>query len=149
MDMFTNYNNIPASYVPCNLNAQPFCTEHYVKPLEEYNAKGELIGYSWHYGDTVVLEFCTSGEVIYDNYYEDAETYLKGKTFRLDLFDFRYENVYSDKLSAEITVKFHIDAQTSNKLFRGVYRCMLTLIDDKTNLEYTLIDKDSCVFMIE
>ena len=149
MSMFNNYKNIPNDYIPNNIKPPEYYHPAPKYPLEEYNAKGELIGYSWHYGDTVVLEFCTSGEVIYDNYYEDAETYLKGKTFRLDLFDFRYENVYSDKLSAETTVKFHIDAQTSDRLFRGVYRCTLTLIDDKTNLEYTLVDKDSCVFMIE
>lgn len=37
------------------------------KPFEVYDAKGNLIGYSWHYGDTVNLQFSIMGEVTVDS----------------------------------------------------------------------------------
>ena len=148
MGMFTNYENIPASYIPCNLKESIACKEPYINPMEEYNAKGEFIGYSWMYGDNVVLEFCTSGEVIFDGYYEDAETYLNGKQLLLQLFDFRYENIYSDQINASTSAKFYIDYEQSKQLVKGVYTCKLILIDNENNIRYTLINNDDCVFMV-
>ena len=148
MGMFTNYENIPASYIPCNEKESIACKERYINPMEEYNAKGELIGYSWMYGDNIVLEFCTSGEVIFDGYYEDASTYLKDKKLLLEIFDFRYENIYSDEIDAETEAKFYINYEQSKQLVKGVYTCRLTLIDNMNNSRYTLISNDDCVFMV-
>lgn len=69
--MFYNYQNIADNYMPNNLmNAFP--TKHKdsklnpleaSKPYEEYNAKGELEGYYWRYGETLNLEFNIDGEI--------------------------------------------------------------------------------------
>lgn len=42
------------------------------KPLEEYNKQGQLIGYSWHQGDTVQLHFHIDGEIFVE---DDAIVY--------------------------------------------------------------------------
>ena len=34
------------------------------KPYEEYDAKGDLVGYSWYQGETLNLEFNIDGEVV-------------------------------------------------------------------------------------
>lgn len=70
MGMFLNYQNIansypnnltesfPVSAIPSKLN--PIEAS---KPYEEYNVKGELVGYFWHYGETLKLEFDIDGEL--------------------------------------------------------------------------------------
>ena len=71
MGMFFNYINIDDNYTPNNLS----CTFPKLKcstklnpiekskPYEEYNEKGELIGYYWHYGETINLDFSIEGEI--------------------------------------------------------------------------------------
>jgi hypothetical protein len=69
--MFTNYNSIPENYVPNNLVRSFPVGRSYTKldpiqaskPYEEYDAKGELIGYFWRYGETLNLEFNIDGEI--------------------------------------------------------------------------------------
>lgn len=71
MGMFLHYQDIASNYTPNNL-IKAFPTDSRdtkldpidaSKPYEEYNAKGELEGYFWRYGDTVVLEFNIDGEL--------------------------------------------------------------------------------------
>ena len=71
MGMFSNYHNIADNYIPNNLVCSFPVGKSYTKldpiqaskPYEEYNAKGELIGYYWHYGETLNLEFNIDGEI--------------------------------------------------------------------------------------
>lgn len=70
--MFTNYQSeLIESYQPNNIvnrfsapmvNTKLNSTDA-SKPYEEHNAKGEHIGYSWYYGETVNLDFEIEGEV--------------------------------------------------------------------------------------
>lgn len=92
--MFLNYQNIADNYVPNNLiNAFPSktlptkldpCTAG--KPYEEYNVKGELIGYFWRQGETLNLEFGIDGEItiepdaiVYKTYGQCPTTRTMGK----------------------------------------------------------------------
>lgn len=71
MGMFLNYHSIADNYVPNNLinafpnklNISKLDPVEASKPFEEYNAKGELIGYFWRYGETLNLEFNIDGEI--------------------------------------------------------------------------------------
>lgn len=72
MGMFLNYHNIADNYRPNNLiNAFPTRVNTNgkldpvtaSKPYEEYDAKGDLEGYFWRYGDTLNLEFNLDGEI--------------------------------------------------------------------------------------
>ena len=70
MGMFLNYQNIENSY-PNNLRKSfpvatadsKLCPVEASKPYEEYNKKGELVGYFWRYGETLNLEFNIDGEI--------------------------------------------------------------------------------------
>ena len=71
MGMFLNYQNIADNYMPNNL-MKAFPTKMNIskldpleasKPFEEYNVKGELIGYFWRQGETLNLEFNIDGEI--------------------------------------------------------------------------------------
>lgn len=69
--MFLNYQNIAKNYTPNNLICSYPVGKSYTKlapieaskPYEEYDAKGNIIGYFWHFGDTLNLEFNITGEV--------------------------------------------------------------------------------------
>lgn len=69
--MFSNYQNIVPNYTPNNIVCPTTVGKSYTKldpvkaskPYEEYNIKGELIGYSWRYGETLNLEFNIDGEI--------------------------------------------------------------------------------------
>ena len=72
MSMFLNYHNISDNYKPNNLICTfPVVGKSYTKldpvqaskPYEEYDSKGNLIGYFWHYGETLNLEFNIDGEI--------------------------------------------------------------------------------------
>lgn len=71
MGMFLNYHNIASNYTPNNLVCSFPVGKSYTKldpvktskPYEEYNTKGELIGYFWHYGESINLEFNIDGEI--------------------------------------------------------------------------------------
>lgn len=71
MGMFLNYKDIANNYVPNNLVSSFPVGKSYTKldpvqaskPYEEYNAKGELIGYFWRYGESLNLEFNIDGEI--------------------------------------------------------------------------------------
>lgn len=147
--MFENYDYVPNSTIPCDIDT----TSNIVKrPLEVYNSKDEFIGYSWKYGESIVLEFSTTGDVQYndDEVWEDAETYLKNKQMCLEIFDFRHIMVYKSTVPADTVVKFFIEGSSYNKLVRGVYSFKLTLIDTVESIDYTLMPKaeDKCFLYI-
>lgn len=73
--MFTNYQN-PYQETPNNLykaNRTPYSYTSKLhqtvltQPYELYDAKGQLEGYFWKYGDTVNLEFNIDGEITLEN----------------------------------------------------------------------------------
>ena len=151
MNMFTNYDLVPDSYVPCNIQKDTLSYQPIHKPFEQYNINGDFIGYGWSFGDSIVLEFYTCGDVYYEDQdvTENAETYLKDKTFRLELYDFRYEVVFSYDISAATVVKILIDAESSERLVKGVYHLKFTLIDEVENVLTTLIDGNDCAIYIK
>lgn len=75
MGMFLNYQNVSPSYYPDNITQKFPVGKSYTKldpiqaskPYEEYDFAGNLIGYYWHYGDTLKLEFNIDGEIMIEN----------------------------------------------------------------------------------
>ena len=150
--MFENYDYIPGTFIPCNSCPPKVDFTNIKRPVEYYKIKGGVQGYTWNYGDTIILEFNTTNVVVYDDkeFYEDAATYLAGKKMMLDIVDFRYETVYCETKDADIQVKFLIDENSSKRLVKGVYTFRLTLIDEENDVKYTLMprDDDKCTLFI-
>lgn len=76
MSMFLNYaDDLIRNYVPNNISCNKHVGKSYTKldpvdaskPFEEYDAGGNLIGYSWHQGESVNLEFNIDGEIVVEN----------------------------------------------------------------------------------
>lgn len=149
-NMFINYNNIPGEYIPNNMyppKPLPYMPQQ--RPLEEYNIKGEFIGFSWHYNDHIVLQFVTDGFVTYDNdTYEDAEDYLTGKVFEIILYNFRYEAISKIQTEASSDISINIESDLAVKLVPGLYYMSVTLVDEENNVRQTLLDYDSLKFIV-
>lgn len=58
-DMFDSYSNLSDIYVPNNSEKKFYYYTVFNDNLikKEYNIKGEFIGYSWAYGDTLVIPY--------------------------------------------------------------------------------------------
>lgn len=91
LDRFANYRLIPENYVPDNVHQPQIQPKKPKLPLVTYNKQGDPIGFTWNYGDTIYLEFNTTGSVTYDpgdpgykepdlSIEEDADMYLTSKT---------------------------------------------------------------------
>lgn len=145
MSMFDNYNNLPNNYLPNNTNQKLVDNRLPRKPLAEYNVYNQLVGYSWSYGDSVILEFTTSGTVVDDkkDVYMTAEEYLKGKHYKLEILNFKFNVIYTKVQLAEKTTTFIISKEDSAEyLTRGTYSCRLTLVDNENN-EVVLFNYDN------
>lgn len=65
-NMFTNYENLSSVYVPNNRNIEleNNTTLNLNLPRKEYDITGKFIGYSWSYGETLVIPYSVD-KVIY------------------------------------------------------------------------------------
>lgn len=149
-DMFRNYQDIPDSYIPSN-TTKSFCMDRVPEnPIAVYDASGVIIGYSWYYGDNIVLEFKTTGEVTEDSNLttESLDYYLRGKKFELSFINFRYETVYTMTIDADEIVKFYIEGDIYKNLCRGVYTLKLNLLDESKQIVTTLFGTNNGLIYI-
>lgn len=162
---FINYELTPTDYVPNNTTQTSNVVQKPKLPYVAYNFAGEPIGYTWNYGDSIILEFKTTGNVIYENqdvlsyaadkydgFVEDAETYLKGKKFQALMYDSRYNLVAHCEADAAPVVRILSDNFYPATVVPGTYRLKLILIDKidtETTLRYTLLDGDECLIYIK
>lgn len=119
LDMFSNYQKLSEKYTPNNLSCKfpeaiaesklsPLAVS---KPYELYNAKDELEGYFWRYGDYITLEFQITGELTLDDgtetgTYIDAGEFLNNKSIILTIYNFRFEPIIVERTgSALISVR--------------------------------------------
>lgn len=147
--MFENYRMTPSNYIPTNTKSAVL--ENPPKfPLVLYNKFDEPIGFTWNYGDTVVLKFITEGNVVYDElgFTEDAQTYLSDKMFNLTVYNDRYEAVAQCKCDAGISVEILSDGFYPKTLVKGVYHLKLELLDEEENILTTLIGWDDLIIYI-
>lgn len=149
--MFKNYKIDLSSYIPTNTST--ILGDKLDKlPLEEYDALGRLIGYTWNKEDSIILEFFTDGNVVYEDsdFSTDglghtvcAEDYFRNKKVKLQIINFRYEVIYEVEAEAQTLIKFNIK---SNTLCEGTYKCCLQLFDDTSSLDLVMFD--DCVLYI-
>lgn len=59
---YTVPNNMTSKFPSCTASSK-LCPMDKGKPYEQYDAKGNLVGYFWNYGETLNLEFNITGEL--------------------------------------------------------------------------------------
>lgn len=159
MSMFDAYRLIPEDYIPDNIHITNQVYTKIKKPLVSYNKFGDPVGFTWNQGDTVCLEFVTTGNVVYEDedvsdiesgFSEDADTYFthSPKVFQISLYDFRYNQVAFVEVPAKARTAVITTELKAEELPKGIYRLQLNLIDPKTRFQHQLIDKDECQIFI-
>lgn len=168
MSMFDAYRLIPEDYIPDNIHIADQVYTKIKKPLVSYNRFGDPVGFTWNQGDTIYLEFVTTGEVVYeegDSFYdkekeefvvveqgftEDPDTYFNHspKTFHISLYNFRYNEVASVDIPAKAKTSIISTAFDSANLPKGVYKLQLNLVDSEAETQWPLIDRENCQIFI-
>lgn len=152
MSMFTNYDNLPSSYIPNNVcKKNPYIGNYPPKqPFVITNANGEAVGYKWKYGDTIVLNFTISGNITYsaedqsNSYTQSVATYMNDSSEQIvfRIFNFRYEMIYeafpvfhcNDDGTVDVSV-FIYDT-LSDILVKGRYFISLGIVGTHNNPLY-------------
>lgn len=174
MSMFTNYDNLPSSYIPNNMCKKNVQIGNYPpkKPYVVYNAAGEEVGYRWKFRDTVILNFKITGNVTYsadsnDVYDESIATYMsEGEqeiVFRI--FNFRYEMIYEAhplfhaNSDGSVDVIVFIYDELSDVLVKGKYYVSLEIAGKHPNpsdptakeikVRQNIFDPDTCPIIID
>lgn len=160
MSMFDAYKLVPEEYTPSNIHQTSELNVKPKKPLVAYNAFGEPQGFTWNRGDSICLEFNTTGNVVYEerdikgNSYgvvEDAETYLTNpqKTLQLYIYDFRYNVIAFAEAPAHAKTVFYTQDIFKQSPVAGAYKLQLNLLDESTGISHTLIDGKECSIFIK
>lgn len=147
MGIFDNYQNINPNYIPNNINPPPNpCKPKLepcrpIKPYEEYNAEGKLVGYYWYYGDTINLEFNVDGEVTIIDGEEaiSALDFLIGKYVIIDIYNFRGEIVATQKLYTTTILKRGSEIKTGSVINGIVYNDDAILSEDETIIQQSTL----------
>lgn len=150
MGLFDKFDNI----YDTNISASQVCNMKVGSmPYEEYDEYGRVVGYFWHYGDTIELDFEISGEVIDGEEYITAEEYLQDKNVRVSIYNFRYDSILEREipvvigettLDGSVTVKLIIDEETSKKILRGTYYITVTIFKDNEAMYLPIIKGKNC-----
>ena len=172
-NIFENYQNIPNDYTPNNLikvievketsNKLVSCLPN--KPHEIYNIKDELIGYGWNYGDTISLQFqligkfdTTTSPIYYivgqentdlpegERTLVSAEDFVKGRTVRVRVFNFRAETVFEQWREGNALITLNITDDFYNKIPKGVYYLVIDVIGET---KATIFNMSDCILMIK
>ena len=151
MSMFENYNNDLTDYVPNNLPYKCQKIYPYPIPYTEYNAEGDIVGYYWYYGDTVNLVFEIDGETTVEDKleYVDVSDTLEGMKAKIDIYNFRYENIYSYTTDASTEITLSIGKDLSNTMIKGIYYITLTVFDETTQTYIPLFKDKDCTVTVK
>ena len=142
--MFRSFDNLPSDYVPNNrprpIPPHPIInnTNSLSSTWPLYNAKDEIIGAEWNYGDAFDLPFEVQGNIVDDDgNLLDLEEYFIGKTLTVDILDHFYQDYKSFTLNCSIAATtdwsiillLEFSREVSELIPRGTYHIRLTLDD--------------------
>lgn len=163
--MFDNYNNLnttftPNPYAPQYPPQKPLHNNQIIqnnpnKPYEVVDARGNLTGYFWYYGNSVDLIWDIVGEAtseVTSSYIDIANT-IKYQIITATIYDWRYQKIEEIKLVPQIdgnnnvTVMLPINGQLSQKLVKGTYYISLVASNSQGYNE-TLFDTGVCNFEV-
>ena len=76
--------------------------------------------------------------------YITASEYIKGMDAKIDIYNFRFENIYSTIIPAQNEITLSIGKDLSEQLVKGTYYITLTLIDKTTQTYIPLFKNKEC-----
>lgn len=83
------------------------------------------------------------------NVYLSAESYLKDKEFRIEIYNFRYEQIYTQTVEAANVINFAIDEELSAKMVKGVYYCRVCVLKNDSVIYLDLVEDADCMLTVK
>lgn len=119
---------------------EPKPPKYILDNVNVFNIKGDHMGYSWNYGDSVCIDINMQDTNLFCNdedHFILSELFLKGKKVQLDLIDIRGAVRYSFEEMAHMITSFLFNTNESNTINKNSYKLEAYLIDEgktKTSL---------------
>lgn len=122
-----------------NHNYYPPCPRYIPDPTNIFDLKGDLVGFSWNYGDTVKLKFNLNNTILHsdDSHLELFKIYLSDKTLEVNFSDVRGNIIYSFRTPAELITELPLNISEDTLIERNTYKCELVLINTTSANERT------------
>ena len=121
-------NEVVYNYNETEIKKCPF---YYPDPINIFNIKGDLVGYSWNYGDSVELSIYLNNTVLHSdkNHLDLFEKYLDGKEVEVNFTDMRGNVVYTFYTPAKLHTTLKLNYSEETMIERNEYKCSLVLIN--------------------
>lgn len=159
--MFDNYNIKTTSTInpyspqyPPTKNIPQAVQNNPNKPYEVVDARGNLTGYFWYYGNSVDLVWDIIGEATSEktSNYIDVASLIKYNIITATIYDWKMQKIKEIKLIPEIngdkvTVTLPISGELSQSLVKGTYEISLVASNIQGYNE-TLFDTGVCKFEV-
>ena len=134
MAMFDNYPS-PSDYIPNNsvevLVGPDIPPE--TLPRTEYNVEGDIIGISWKYGDTPIVQYKV------DDYILDK---IDGSVIKIDILDHNRISVYSTSVVGEETINFPVGEELSATMIKGNYYFTVAVVYYENETKNTYVSRE-------
>ena len=121
----------------------------YEDPINTYNLKGELIGYTWNYGDAIELSIHLNNTILHSDkkHLDLFEKYLSDKEVEINFIDMRGEVKYTFYAPASLHTKLKLNYSDETLIERNEYKCTLVLINPYDLSRINLLEKPYSVYV--
>lgn len=139
MEIVYNYNNSRKKPTPI----------YYLDPINTYDLNGNLIGYTWNYGDAIELAIHLNNTVLHSDkeHIDLFEKYLSDKEVEINFIDMRGEVKYTFYVPASLHTKLKLNYSDETLIERNEYKCTLVLINPYDLSRINLLEKPYSVYV--
>lgn len=139
MEIVYNYNNSCEKRKPI----------YYPDPINTYDLNGNLIGYTWNYGDAIELSIHLNNTVLHSDkeHLDLFEKYLSDKEVEINFIDMRGEVKYTFYVPASLHTKLKLNYSDETLIERNEYKCTLVLINPYDLSRINLLEKPYSVYV--
>lgn len=148
LEMFAPETEMEIVYTYNNLCEKP-TPVYYPDPINTYDLNGNLVGYTWNYGDAIELSIHLNNTVLHaDKEHLDLfEKYLADKEVEINFIDMRGEVKYTFYAPASLHTKLKLNYNEETMIERNQYKCSLVLINPYDMSRINLLTQPYSVYV--
>ena len=139
MEIVYNYNNSCEKPTPA----------YYPDPINTFDLNGDLIGYTWNYGDAVELSIHLNNTVLHadKDHIDLFEKYLSDKEVEVTFVDMRGNVKYTFYTPAKLHTTLRLNYNDETLIERNEYKCNLVLINPYDMSRISLLTQPYSVYV--
>ena len=139
MEVVYTYNNFPEKKKPI----------YYMDPINTFNIKGEMIGYTWNYGDAIELSIHLNNTVLHSDkdHLDLFKKYLSDKEVEVNFIDMRGNVKYTFYVPAKLNTSLKLNYSEETMIDRNEYKCTLVLVNPYDMSRINLLTEPYSVYV--